>query len=128
MSMRAKIDTDVNGNIIVRMEGSLDFDNNIPLKQELQRMVTKNPAIKVILDLQGIDFVGSSGIVTFFETVTEINRKKNSVRLTNVRKEFIKVFRIYDSVNLADLILNFEEEDDSLIEISRKNETNDLDN
>ncbi|MFN8370812.1 MAG: STAS domain-containing protein [Bacteriovoracaceae bacterium] len=128
MSMRAKIDTDVNGNIIVRMEGSLDFDNNIPLRHELQRMVTKNPAIKVILDLQGIDFVGSSGIVTFFETVTEINRKKNSVRLTNVRKEFIKVFKIYDSVNLADLILNFEEEDDSLIEISRKNGNEDFDN
>jgi anti-sigma B factor antagonist len=96
MAMKAQIRTDSEGNITVHMNGGLDFENSLPLRQELQELSVKNPASTITLDMHSLDFVGSSGIGIFVETVQILNKSKDQIKLSNVKNEFIKVFKLYN--------------------------------
>ncbi len=96
MTMQARLSTDACGNITVHMEGGLDFDNQIPFRTELSTMIKSSPASQITLDLSGLDFVGSSGIGHFVETLKILNTKKANIKLSNVKTEFIRVFKLYD--------------------------------
>ncbi len=104
MSMKANVLRDAQGNIIIQMEGDLNYEQSIPLRQELASLVTKNPHADISLDLSGIDFVGSSGICHFVETLKIIQTENNkTLKLTNVQGEFVRVFRLY-SLNEVDFL------------------------
>jgi len=107
--MKAQIRTDSMGNITVHIEGGLDFDNSLPLKNELQALAQENPASQITIDLHGLDFVGSSGIGFFVETIKILNQKKEQFKLSNVKSEFLKVFKLYDN----DLMSLIEQEFDT---------------
>jgi anti-sigma B factor antagonist len=96
MAMKAQIHTDSAGNIIVHMSGGLDYENSLPLRQELQELSIKNPASTITLDLNSLDFVGSSGIGIFVETLHILNKNKSQIKLSNVKTEFMKVFKLYN--------------------------------
>lgn len=96
MAMKAQIRTDSLGNITVHMNGGLDFENSLPLRNELQELSTLNPASIITLDMQSLDFVGSSGIGFFVETLQILNKNKTQIKLTNVKNEFIRVFKLYN--------------------------------
>ncbi len=95
MAMKAQVLTDSNGNITVHMSGGLDFENSVPLRAELSDLTSKNPTATVTLDLYALDFVGSSGIGFFVETLQILNKNKTQIKLANVKSEFIKVFKLY---------------------------------
>jgi len=107
--MKAQVRTDSMGNITVHIEGGLDFDNSLPLKNELQNLAQENPASQITIDLHGLDFVGSSGIGFFVETIKILNQKKEQFKLSNVKSEFLKVFKLYDN----DLMSLIEQEFDT---------------
>lgn len=116
MSMKANVLRDANGNIIVHMQGDLNYDHSLPLRNELQNIANLNPNAKITIDLGAIDFVGSSGICHFVETVKYLkeNRKAN-VSLSNVKPEFLKIFRLF-SINEADYVaelMNFDNDETS---------------
>lgn len=96
MAMKAQIHTDSLGNIIVHMSGGLDYENSLPLRQELQELSNKNPTCTITLDMHALDFVGSSGIGIFVETLHILNKNKAQIKLSNVKTEFLKVFKLYN--------------------------------
>ena len=96
MAMKAQIRTDSLGNITVHMSGGLDYENSLPLRLELTELSQKNPASTITLDLNGLDFVGSSGIGIFVETLQILNNNKSKIKLSNVKNEFVKVFKLYN--------------------------------
>jgi anti-sigma B factor antagonist len=114
MSMKANILRDANGNIIVHMQGDLNYDHSIPLRNELQAIASNNPLSNITIDLGAIDFVGSSGICQFVETVKHLKEtRKANVNLSNVKPEFLKIFRLY-SLNEADYVaelMNFDNDE-----------------
>jgi anti-sigma B factor antagonist len=114
MSMKANILRDASGNIIVHMQGDLNYDHSLPLRSELQSIANKNPNSSITIDLGAIDFVGSSGICQFVETVKHIKEnRKAQVSLSNVKPEFLKIFRLY-SLNEADYVaelMNFDNDE-----------------
>ena len=106
MSMKANILRDAMGNITVQMQGDLDYEHSAPLRDQLNELSGTNPNAKITVDLGGIDFVGSSGICHFVETVHLINKSKNDynkMSLSNVSQEFRKIFKLY-SIEEAELI------------------------
>lgn len=114
MSMKANILRDANGNIIVHMQGDLNYDHSLPLRNELQSIANKNPNAKITIDLGAIDFVGSSGICHFVESVKLLKEsRKATVNLSNVKPEFLKIFRLL-SINEADYVaelMNFDNDE-----------------
>ncbi len=96
MAMKAQIRTDAEGNITVHMNGSLDYENSLPLRKELQELHASNPASEITIDMNSLDFVGSSGIGFFVETIQILNENRSRVKLANVKTEFMKVFKLYN--------------------------------
>lgn len=108
MSMQARINTDSSGNITIHMEGGLNYDNTLPLRRELQGLCQDNPQSTIILDLNKLDFVGSSGISHFVETIQIIHQKSGRIRLSGVSDEFIRVFKLYKLEALENMLKDFE--------------------
>ncbi|MEC7275348.1 MAG: STAS domain-containing protein [Bdellovibrionota bacterium] len=109
MSMKARVRTDAHGNITIHMEGDLNYENSSPLKKELIGLTRDNPTSKITIDMHGLDFVGSSGIGLFVDTIKALNENKERIKVSNVKTEFLKVFKLYD----LDLMTIIEDEFDS---------------
>lgn len=106
MSMKANVLRDALGNITIQMSGDLDYENSMPLRRELNELSAENPHSKITVDLGGVDFVGSSGICHFVETISLINKDKHDsskLSLSNVSGDFKKVFKLY-TMEEAELI------------------------
>ena len=71
----------------------------------------KNPLSTITIDLHNLDFVGSSGIGHFVETLKILQKKKSDIKLSNVKTEFLKVFKLYDLDALDTLIQEFDNDD-----------------
>jgi anti-sigma B factor antagonist len=114
MSMKANVLRDANGNIIVHMQGDLNYDHSLPLRNELQHIADNNPQASITIDLGAIDFVGSSGICHFVETIKYLKEsRKSNVSLSNVKPEFLRIFKLY-SLNEADYVaelMNFDNDE-----------------
>ncbi len=112
--MKAKMIRDAQGNIVIHMQGDLNYEHSIPLRQELQTLAVKHPNARITIDLGAIDFVGSSGICHFVETLKILKQNNNRViALNNVTLEFAKVFKLYgleDADQLA-AAFNFDTDD-----------------
>lgn len=111
MSMKARIRTDATGNITVHMEGGLNYENTAPLKEELLDLVSNNPSSTITLDLNGLDFVGSSGIGFFVDTIKSLNQNRDQIKLSNVKNEFIRVFKLYNFDAMELLIKEFDNDE-----------------
>ncbi|MBY0517010.1 MAG: STAS domain-containing protein [Bacteriovoracaceae bacterium] len=114
MSMQAKMIRDAQGNIVIHMQGDLNYEHSIPFRQELQNLATNHPNATITIDLGAIDFVGSSGICHFVETLKLIKEtNKRSIALDNVKLEFVKVFKLYglEDADLLAQVLNFDNDE-----------------
>ena len=91
--------------VIVTITGHLSFESQEPLKSNLHRLIdetkTDTVAKKVIFNLEDLEFVGSSGISTFVQTLKDFNAKSPvKPRYCNVKSEFQKVIRAFDDDRL----------------------------
>tara|TARA_Y100000780_G_scaffold214108_1_gene215457 strand:- start:5636 stop:6016 length:381 start_codon:yes stop_codon:yes gene_type:complete len=116
--MKARVSTDALGNITVHMEGGLDFENNSPFQQELESLTRENPSSTITIDMHGLDFVGSSGIGMFVDTIKSINRRREQIKMSNVKIEFLKVFKLYDMDFLE--IIEDQFDDDQTMNLSQR--------
>ena len=87
--------------IVVQMDGKLDYETTEPLRAELSKIIrntkTDSVAKKIIVNMEGLEFVGSSGISSFIQTLKEFNAMApEKPRYCNVRNEFKKVIKAFD--------------------------------
>lgn len=111
MSLKARVRTDALGNITVLLEGGLDYENGLPLRRQLGDLMSINPLSEITLDMHGLDFVGSSGIGMFVETLQSLNKKREQIKLANVKTEFLKVFKLYDFDALELMLKEFDDDE-----------------
>jgi anti-sigma B factor antagonist len=128
--MKANVLRDANGNIIVHMQGDLNYDHSHPLRLELNNILNNNPNARITIDLGAIDFVGSSGICHFVETVKLMKEKNSSVSLSNVKPEFLKIFKLM-SLNETDYVaelMNFDSDETATLNSRFGNRPNTFEN
>lgn len=116
MSIKADILRDALGNITVQMRGDLDYANSLPLQTRLKELANENPHSKITVDLGGIDFVGSSGICHFVESIHLLNKdsiNQKRVGITNLCSDFKKIFRLYSKEEAQIIWDEFEMDDDT---------------
>jgi anti-sigma B factor antagonist len=107
MSMKTNMQRDAQGNITIQMSGDLDYEYCLPLRDQLNEIITHHPLTQITIDMAGMDFVGSSGISHFVETIKIIHQKNSGkINLSNVNQEFRRVFRLFD-FNDYEVILDF---------------------
>ncbi|MGK0367018.1 MAG: anti-sigma B factor antagonist [Thermoproteota archaeon] len=119
MTMKSNIMRDASGNIIIKMEGQIEYEFSIPFRQQLSHLCKDNPTADITVDLGKVDFVGSSGICHFVETLKIINNKKiDRVALSNVKSEFLKVFKLYNLHETDILMDHFDMKDDETVTLN----------
>lgn len=106
--MKTKI-TKNGDTIIVSVQGKLDYETQEPLKADLRDLIrstsqSKNPTdsvpTKIIFNFEKLEFVGSSGISAFVQTLRDFN-SRSGIRpvYCNVRSEFKKIIKAFDEDN-----------------------------
>lgn len=88
--------------VVVSMDGRLNYEIQEPLKEDLYKLVEntkKGDSVpqKIIFNLENLEFVGSSGISTFIQTLKELsNRASTKPRYCNVKSEFKRIIKALD--------------------------------
>ena len=98
--MRTKINKQ-GDTITVSMEGTLDFETHVPLREDLGKLIrtakTDSVAKKIIFNLEKLEFVGSSGISSFVQTLKDFNSAApTKPAYCNVKSEFKRVIKAFD--------------------------------
>jgi len=86
---------------IISVNGRLSFETQDDIRNEILNTVdqlkTDSIPKNLIFNLENLQFVGSSGISKFAETLKEANIRYNQMaKIANVGSEFEKIFRAYD--------------------------------
>jgi len=111
MSMKAQLRQ--KGKItILALDGHTEYQNSEEFRTNLIKIYEKHGADNIVIDLAGLDFVGSSGIRNFVDALKEVNQinSKKPV-LCGVKSEFRKIFHV-----MAKDTLNIFESEDKAIE------------
>jgi anti-sigma B factor antagonist len=95
MSLKAQVNIDASGDIIIHLNGGINFDAAPSLQKELVSLARSHPTSKITLDMHGVDFVGSSGIGQFVNVIQWMNQEQEVVFLANIKLEFVRVFKLY---------------------------------
>lgn len=87
--------------IVVEFDGRLDFETAIPLREELSKLLnqtkTDSAPKKLIVNMENLEFVGSSGISSFVQTLKDFNTAApTKPRYCNVKSEFRRVIKAFD--------------------------------
>ena len=87
--------------IVVSMDGKLDFETYVPLREDLFKLVnqarTDSTPKKIIFNLEKLEFVGSSGISSFVQTLKDFNANSPTrPRYCHVKSEFKKIIKAFD--------------------------------
>ncbi len=99
--------------IVVSIDGKLDYEGNIPLRDNLTKLIKENKtdsvAKKIIVNLEGLEFVGSSGISSFIQTLRDFNTTSEiKPRYCNVRSEFRRMIKAFGNEEAFDFYENEE--------------------
>ena len=75
---------------VIALEGKLDYESQDVLRESIINLTRQGK--KVVVDMEGLSFVGSSGITHFIRSLYELQEKGINVpHLCNVKSEFKKI-------------------------------------
>ncbi|NBX92314.1 MAG: anti-sigma factor antagonist [Proteobacteria bacterium] len=79
--------------VIFNLEGHLDFETIVKFEETCQKIYSESTQQRVIVNMEQLRFVGSSGINQFVQVLKDINHREVKPKLVNVSSEFEKIFR-----------------------------------
>lgn len=86
-----------NGNqMILELSGYLDFDSSRPIEESLSALYQSEEKPSVVINLRGLEFVGSSGVSNFVKALRPFNTQTIRPRYVGVKSEFLKLFRAFE--------------------------------
>ncbi|MEK6706315.1 MAG: STAS domain-containing protein [Bdellovibrionota bacterium] len=95
--------------VTVSMDGKLNFETSIPLREDLAKLMSKLTNMsgtdsvpkKIVFNFEKLDFVGSSGISSFVQTLKDFNSLSPvKPQYHNVKNEFQRVIKAFDETAL----------------------------
>lgn len=117
MSVLVFIQIENNDLCEIRIKGRLDFEKSSYIDKQLNVFINSNAKHtnsnrKIILNLKELDFVGSSGIGDFFESLKIFMGANPNLLVINMKFEFYKVLKLYkwdfwDRVHDKNTVIDF---------------------
>jgi anti-sigma B factor antagonist len=96
MSLEAKIHTNALGDIVIHLYGDLSLEGQKKLNLQIMEIRELHPYSKITLDLNSLDFVGSSSITTFVDLLKSWHEKEpHKFQVENIKNEFLRLFEVY---------------------------------
>lgn len=80
--------------VLVRLKGRLDATTSISVKNTLQKLVEEDNKIKIIIDLQEVPFIDSTGLAALVSGLRLAREKKGNIALCGMQSQAQIVFRL----------------------------------
>ncbi|MCB1194349.1 MAG: STAS domain-containing protein [Leptospiraceae bacterium] len=97
--------------LVVLLEGRLDVSIANEVEEGLIDLIDNGGYTKVILNMEGIEYMSSSGFRACISTLRKLNAKDGVLKLCNIKPA---VKRIFDVIELTSLFDIYETEDAAL--------------
>ncbi len=97
--------------LVVHLEGRLDVSVANEVEEGLAELIDKQDYRKVLLNMEGIEYMSSSGFRVCISTLRKLNAKEGSLKMSNIRPA---VKRIFDVIELTTLFDIYATEDEAL--------------
>lgn len=81
---------------VVELSGYLDFENANPIAKSIEDLYKIDKQAKVVIDLKGLEFVGSSGISTFVKSLRVFNKMRMKPAYCGMKSEYVRLFRAFE--------------------------------
>ena len=108
---QAMLKTDkINNVVIVRFDNIDRFNALItePVKEDLKSLFNK-PDTRLILNLEGIRFIDSSGFGVFLSILKTANNNHGQFKLCNIEPEVMELFRLLQLHNVFEIHNNLDD-------------------
>ncbi|RHX85926.1 STAS domain-containing protein [Leptospira stimsonii] len=99
------------GVLIVYLKGRLDVSIANEVEENLNDLIDNQGHKKVILNMQEVDYMSSSGFRACISTLRKLNSKEGALKICNIKPA---VKRIFDVIELTSLFDIRETEDEAL--------------
>lgn len=97
--------------LVVLLEGRLDVSIANEVEEGLIDLIDNGGYTKVILNMEGIEYMSSSGFRACISTLRKLNAKDGVLKLSNIKPA---VKRIFDVIELTSLFDIYDTEDAAL--------------
>ena len=91
---------------IIEIKGYLDYESAFPLKDSIQEIYKSNANSKLVFDLKGLEFVGSTGVSSFVKTLRVFNKMRMKPCYYGVKSEFLTLFKAFEEQSDPFTVLN----------------------
>lgn len=95
----------------VRFEGEITLDNSINFKDELKTYILENNVMYLVIDLEQVSFIDSSGLGMLISFFKEINEKKGQLVYIGIRDYVQKLIEL---VQLSQVFIIKETEEEAI--------------
>ena len=95
MNLKAQFQTD-NGVTVVELKGYMDFETAHSISRSIDEIYRQDKQARVVINLRGLEFVGSSGISNFIKNMRVFNSLKVKPAYCGVKAEFLRLFRAFE--------------------------------
>jgi anti-anti-sigma factor len=98
--MKARIKTQASS-IVLYLDGKVDYETQDEVCQFISKTIAKNKTDQtpknIIVNLQNLEFVGSTGITQFVQQLKNIHQESKVLpQYCGVRSEFQKIIKAFD--------------------------------
>lgn len=109
MKLNIEIENQINNSVIIKVFGEVDLYTSPDLRKQILAVTKSRPPL-IIVDLQHVSYMDSSGVATLVEGLQQVNKYKGKFNITHLRSgvrevfelsRLDRVFDIFDSVELA---------------------------
>ncbi len=101
----------VGDKLVVYLEGRLDVSVSNEIEEELARMIDQEGNNHIVLNMEKVEYMSSSGFRACIATLRKLNAKNGTMKLCSIRPQ---VKRIFDVIELTSLFEIFETEAEAL--------------
>ena len=99
----------VEDKLIVYLEGRLDVSVANEVEEELSRLIDQENQKHIILNMDKVEYMSSSGFRACIATLRKLNARDGSLKLTNIRPSVKRIFDVIELTSLFDIYESKEE-------------------
>ena len=105
-----KVETEVvNGSLLIAFEGRLDAHNSPAVQAEIDRLLANSPEQVVILNLDRVEYLSSSGLHVLVAIARDLKKNKRDLRLCRLPDAVTRILELMEITGMF-AIYNSEEE------------------
>lgn len=92
----------VDNSVIINIKGEIDLHTVDQFKQKLDKQIAKGHK-NLILNLEQVDFIDSSGIGAILSKYKQLNKQKGKLVMVNVRPKIRRIFEVSGILRIIDI-------------------------